>query len=156
MIVDNFNDYHNQSLLLSNIHSFSLWKIYYCYDKNKQQKEKKLNKNLTFMANLEYKISKYKISWNMMNFCYSVSCTDITIFGWYKWWQLSSIWEDPRLIHLMSGKVEEKKDTQHLFSRGSFCPWMKYFLLHTYHELQNLSFHISFWPFGVLFLFLAL
>lgn len=43
--------------------------------------------------------------------------------------------EDPRLIDLMCGKVEEKKDTQHLFSRGSFCPWMKYFLLHTYHEL---------------------
>lgn len=140
MIVDNFNDYHNQSSLLSNIHSFSLWKIYYCYDKKKQQKEKKnwtkilplwqiwstkfqslfLEHDESFLLCVLY---RYDYIWFIQMMA--------VIFHMWHWDR-----EDPRLIDLMSGKVEEKKDTQqHLFSRGSFCPWMKYFLLHAYHEL---------------------
>lgn len=87
--MDNFNDYRNQSLLLSNIHSFSLWKIYYCYDKNKQQKEKTEQKSYLYG---KFGVQNFRVSsWKMMTLCYSVSCAAMTIFGSYKWWQLSSV-----------------------------------------------------------------
>lgn len=80
--MDNFNDYHNQSLLLSNIHSFSLWKIYYCYDKNKQQKEKTEQKSYLYG---KFGVQNFRVSsWKMMTLCYSVSCTAMTIFSSYK------------------------------------------------------------------------
>lgn len=138
MIVNNFNDYHNQSLLLSNIHSFSLWKIYYCYDKNKQQKKKNWRKILPL-----WQIWSTKFQSLFLEHDGSLLLCALYSYDYLPFIQMMAVifhmWhpdrEDPRLIHLMSGKVDEKNDTLHLFSRGSFCPRMKCFLLHTYHEL---------------------
>lgn len=127
--------------------------------KTNNNKKKNWTKNLTFMANLEYKISESLPGtwWIFVTLCLvqlwlsSVHTNDGSYLPYVTQRQ-----RRPKTHTLMSGKVGEKNDTQHLFCRGFFCPWMKYFLLHTYHELQNLPFHISFWPFSVLFLFLAL
>lgn len=150
MIVDNFNDYHNQSLLLSNIHSFSLWKIYYCYDKNKQQKEKKLNKNLTFMANLEYKISESLPGtwWIFVTLCFvqlwlsSVHTNDGSYLPY-----VTPSHRRPKTHTLNVWESRGKEwHTASLFQR--FLLSLNEMLLIAYFSWTlNLPFHISFWPF---------
>ena len=138
MIVDNSNDYHNQSLLLSNIHSFSLWKCTTVTTKTNNKKKKNWTKILPL-----WQIWSTKFQSLFLEHDGSLLLCVLYSYDYLLFIQMMAVifhmWhrdrEDPRLIHLMSGKVEEKNDTQHLFSRGSFCPRKKCFLLHTYHEL---------------------